>query len=79
MHMYACSAACRIAVREDLVGNVALFAVLCAGLNSRVPTAHSVLLSSVVGPLGLLSHELTKVSHDSQVMIDVTLIDCLKS
>jgi hypothetical protein len=37
---------------------------LCAGLNSRVPTAHSVLLSSVVGPLGLLSHELTKVSHE---------------
>lgn len=37
--------------------------VCLAGLTSRVPTAHSVLLSSVVGPLGLLSHQLTKVSR----------------
>jgi hypothetical protein len=31
------------------------------GLAARVPAAHSVLLAAVVGPLGLLSHALTKV------------------
>jgi hypothetical protein len=36
---------------------------LPAGLVSRVPTAHSILLSAVVGPLGLLCHQLTKVSN----------------
>lgn len=34
-----------------------------AGLASRVPTIHSILLAAVVGPLGLLSHQLTKVRH----------------
>lgn len=35
-----------------------------AGLAARVPTVHSILLSAVVGPLGLLSHQLTKVCGD---------------
>eukprot|EP00878_Enallax_costatus_P003531 GHUV01003745.1.p1 GENE.GHUV01003745.1~~GHUV01003745.1.p1 ORF type:complete len:274 (+),score=56.20 GHUV01003745.1:251-1072(+) len=33
------------------------------GLTSRVPTFHSVVLSAVVGPLGLLSHQLTKAIY----------------
>lgn len=40
-----------------------LLRLWCAspGVNARIPTTHSVLLSSVVGPLGLLSHQVTKV------------------
>lgn len=33
------------------------------GLVLRVPTAHSILLSAVVGPLGLLCHQLTKGTY----------------
>lgn len=35
--------------------------LFCAGVVSRLPTSHSVLLAAVAGPLGLLSHLLTKV------------------
>jgi hypothetical protein len=34
--------------------------VFLDGLHHRVPTAHSTLLCFMVGPLGLLSHLLTK-------------------
>lgn len=40
------------------------------GARCRVPTIHSVLLSAVVGPLGLLSHQLTKWVFD--VLVAVT-------
>lgn len=36
--------------------------LLLPGLASRVPTVHSILLSAVMGPLGLLSHQITKVN-----------------
>jgi hypothetical protein len=40
-----------------------LLPAAASGLVSRVPTAHSILLSAVVGPLGLLCHQLTKVNY----------------
>lgn len=52
----------RSTVFHGLMLRCAVPCCVCAGVNSRVPTMHSVLLAAVVGPLGLLSHQLTKVS-----------------
>jgi hypothetical protein len=41
---------------------VTYWLLLGAGGRSRVPTAHSILLCAVLGPLGLLCHLVTKVS-----------------
>jgi hypothetical protein len=51
--VHACVRACCV--------RILMLAIAAAGLRTGTPTFHSVLLSAVCGPLGLLCHLLTKV------------------